>query len=77
MSDGPIKKFKLGKIVASVWENKNENGDSRYSVTIVRSYKKGDEWKETSTFFPEDLPVVARLSERALSHVMLKQEGFE
>ena len=74
MSDKPIKKFRLGRIVASIWNNPNENGRARYSCTIVRIFKEGETWKETSTFFPEDLPVVGRLQERALNHIMIKLE---
>lgn len=77
MSNSPVKKFRLGAIVCTVWNNPNEKGDDRYSASIVRRYKVGDDWRETSSFFPEDLPVVARLSERALNHIMLRMEGLE
>lgn len=73
----PVKSFRLGRVVAKVWKNTNDNGDARFSCQVVRTYKDGDDWKETSTFFPEDLPVVSRLSDRALNHIMLLQEGFE
>lgn len=74
----PVAKFRLGKIVATVWNNPADNGDARYSCSIVRTFKdKADQWQETSSFFPEDLPVVKRLSERALNKVMLLQEGYE
>ncbi|MEO1322829.1 MAG: hypothetical protein AAFV59_07470 [Pseudomonadota bacterium] len=76
MSNSPEKKFRLGRIVATVWNNPNEEGTDRYSVSIVRIYRDGEDWKETSSFFPEDLPVVGRLSERALNHVMILQEGL-
>ncbi|MEO1322257.1 MAG: hypothetical protein AAFV59_04535 [Pseudomonadota bacterium] len=77
MTTAPVKKFRLGRITATVWNNPNEKGEDRYSASIVRTYKDGDAWKETSSFFPEDLPVVSRLTDRALNHIMLRMEGLE
>lgn len=78
MSNAPVKKFRLGRIVATVWKNQTDDGGVRYSASVVRTYKdKDDQWQETSSFFPEDLLVVARLSERALNHIMILLEAPE
>ncbi|MEM6898662.1 MAG: hypothetical protein AAF583_02665 [Pseudomonadota bacterium] len=78
MSNTPVKKFRLGRITATVWNNPADDGSSRYSCSVVRNYKdKEDKWQETSSFFPEDLPIVARLSDRALNHIMILQERLD
>lgn len=40
---------RLGQVRVAVWENET-NGRIRHNVAVTRSYKQGDEWKETSTF---------------------------
>ena len=70
MSNQPLKRIKIGLISATIWGNKTEGGTIRYGVTIVRNFKKGDTWKETSSFGLDDLPVVAKISDLALKAVL-------
>ena len=70
MSNQPLKRIKIGLITATVWGNEKENGGTRYSIDIVRNYKKDDQWKETSSFGIDDLPVVAKVSDLALDTVL-------
>jgi hypothetical protein len=49
-----------GSIEAAVWEK--EVGDDKrltHTVTVSRSYKDGDEWKRSDSFWPQDLPALA------------------
>ena len=64
----PVKKFRVGGIVASVWEHKKDDVTSQ-SVTFQKSYKDGDEWKETNSYFPQDLPKLALVSKKAYEFV--------
>ena len=70
MSNQPLKRIKIGLISATIWGNETEGGATRYAVTIVRNFKKGDTWKETSSFGLDDLPVVAKVSDLALQAVL-------
>ena len=70
MSNQPVKRIKIGLITATIWGNEKDNGGTRYSIDIVRSYKKDDVWKETSSFGIDDLPVVAKVSDLALEAVL-------
>lgn len=64
MANQPEKKFRIGLVSATVW--KNSNGDkSFFTVDFQRSYKDGDEYKNTTSFGADDLLNVAKLSERA------------
>ena len=56
-----IKNWNAGKTV-SVWENKKDNGDIYYSVSVQNKYKRGEEEvKETLHIFPDDLLFLAEL----------------
>lgn len=65
----PVHDVRLGSVNAAVWKRETENG-SRYSVTIRRSYKQGEEWKSTDYFGDEHLPAVNKACEKALDWIM-------
>lgn len=73
MSNKPLKRIKIGLITATIWGNDKENGGTRYSIDIVRNYKKDDDWHETSSFGIDDLPVVSKISDLALEAVLEQQ----
>ena len=58
----PAHEIRLGRIKATIWENQTDNG-TRYSVTISRLYKDGDDWKQTTSFGRDDLPLVAKVAD--------------
>ena len=60
----PVHEIRLGRIKATIWENETENGP-RYNVTVSRLYKDGDEWKQSSSFGRDDLPLVAKVVDLA------------
>src|SRR5271170_706320 len=67
----PVAPFKLGGVEVTVWKNPTEKGDM-YNTTIKNSYKdeKSGEWKETTSFSPADLAVLAQLSGLALQRIV-------
>lgn len=56
---GPVKKFRLGSVTASIWKN-----GEYHSVTLERTYKDGEELKNTGNLNPGDLLNAARLLNR-------------
>lgn len=66
----PVAKAKLRGITASVFENQTDKGQPFYKVTITRTYKDGDGFKNTSTFMRDDLPLVEAVAHRAWLEVM-------
>lgn len=60
MKDRPKKSFRVGYVTAAVWDN-----DTFYTVTLNRSYKDGDEWKNTDGLGAGDLLNAAKALERA------------
>lgn len=78
----PIKKYRLGSVVATVWVNKikKQVGKSEVitpieNVTIERLYRdKEGNWKATNSFRPNDLPKVAKVAEKAWEFLSLRQQ---
>ena len=46
---GPAYQKRVGAVRGSVWTNENE-GRVYFNTSLVRRYKDGDDWRETSTF---------------------------
>jgi hypothetical protein len=73
----PVATFKQGGVEVSVWKNHTDKGDM-YNTTIRNSYKDdaSGEWKETSSFSPTDLAVLAQLSGQAFQAITeMKAQG--
>lgn len=60
----PAAKFRLGNVTATVWKN----GDY-YNVVLARSYKEGEDWKETDQLNHGDLLNATKVLERAESFI--------
>lgn len=58
----PAHEIRLGRIKATIWANDTENG-KRYNVTLTRLYREGDEWKQTTSFGRDDLPLVTKVAD--------------
>lgn len=68
MANQPIKKFRLGLITATIWDN-----DGFHSVDLSRSYKdQSGIWQNTTSFAQSDLLNVAKCAERAENWIARK-----
>jgi hypothetical protein len=56
----PVRRFRVGNVTAAVWKN-----DGNMSVTLQKSYKSDDEWKNTDTLFHGDILNAMKALERA------------
>jgi hypothetical protein len=65
---GPVHEIRLGRIRAAIWENDTQNG-TRHNVTVTRLYKDGDEWRDSSSFGRDDLPLVGKVLDRCHSWI--------
>ena len=73
----PVHEIRLGRIRAAVWLNETENGP-RYNVQISRLHKdKADQWKDSTSFGREDLPLVATVADRAMVWIYENPAGSE
>jgi hypothetical protein len=56
----PVFSCRHRALKASVWRNESDNGPF-FNVTVTRSYKNGDTWKDSSSFGYDDILHVAEL----------------
>ena len=61
----PSHEIKLGRIRATIWANDAENQDVWFNVTLSRLYKDKDQWRDTSSFRRDDLPIVGKAIDMA------------
>ena len=64
MSTQPAHKFRDGILQVTIWRNFTDKG-AWYSVIPSRSYKKGDDWKETDSLRDDDLLPMSKLLDLA------------
>lgn len=50
----PVYKYRLGAVSGSVWKNEKE-GRVWYTVSTQRSYKVGEEWKNTDSLMTNNI----------------------
>ena len=61
----PAAKFRLGYVTATVWKNQGTGDREFFSVEVSKSYKDGDEWKDTSSLGQGDILNAVKCLERA------------
>lgn len=72
-STKPVKVFRFRGISASIFENhaKNDGRDSTFhKVSLQRSYRDGEEWKTSTSFNRDDLPLARLLLEQAWQFIL-------
>ena len=47
----------------------------RYSLSVVRVYRNGDQWKESSRFGRDDIPLMRLALDDAYGWILLRQAG--
>lgn len=70
----PVHEIRLGRIKAAIWENDTDNG-TRHNVTVSRLYKDGEQWKDSTSFGRDDLPLVGKVVDQA--HSWIFTQGAE
>ncbi len=71
----PITKVDVGQIHAAIWENQGKEGKTFNTVTLNKSYKEGEEWKNTNTLSASDLPKAILALQKAYEHIALKEKS--
>ncbi|MHC4353328.1 MAG: hypothetical protein ACYS0H_11500 [Planctomycetota bacterium] len=73
----PVKDFRAGNIQASIWRNEVEKEGQtviRHSVRIQKQFKNdGGDYQETPYYFPDDLPKLILVAQRAFEFITLKE----
>ena len=56
----PVHEIRMGRVRAAIWANETQNG-TRHNVTVSRIYKDGDDWKDSTSFGRDDLPLLVKV----------------
>ena len=59
-SKKPVHTLRDGAIELAIWRNDGDKGPF-FSVTHRRSYKQGDEWKDSDSYSEDDLLRLAKM----------------
>jgi hypothetical protein len=71
----PVHELRLGRVRAAIWENSTDGG-VLHNVTISRLYKNADDqWQDSTSFGRDDLPLVAKVLDRAHSWIFAHTGG--
>jgi hypothetical protein len=62
---GPAQRFRVGSVTASIWKNDGQGGTTYYSVTLQKSFREGNEWRNTDTLNHADVVCAIKALERA------------
>jgi len=57
----PVEKIRRKSISASIWRNEGKNG-AFYNVTFERSFKDGDDYKNSHSYGQDDVLVLGQLT---------------
>ncbi len=66
---GPEQRFNIGAVRATIWKNTSRAGEEFRTVRLSRSYKKGDEWKESNSLGVRDIDKVIKVLEQARDYI--------
>jgi hypothetical protein len=70
----PAHKIRNRTLAVTIWKNDSDKGPW-YSVTPSRSYRQGDQWKESDSFGEDDLLPLAKLLDEAHSWIVNAQQA--
>lgn len=73
MSKPPEHVIRFGLIKGSIWRNQTRAGE-RFTITIVRLFKNGDHWTESTRFGRDDLLLVAKVCDLAHSWIFSQRD---
>jgi len=65
----PIHKVRFGLIEARIWRKQTRSG-TRHTISVVRLFRNGDLWKESSRFGPHDVPLLRLVLDHAYTWLL-------
>jgi len=73
MANKPVKKVAAHGVTISVWENEGKNDSTFNTIQIQRSYKDGEEWKNTDTLRLSDIPATIAALQKVYNDLVLRE----
>jgi hypothetical protein len=72
----PVHEVCIGLIKARIRRKRTRSG-VRHTVSVVRLYRDGDVWKESTRFCRDDLPVMRLALDRAYTWILQQANQTE
>jgi hypothetical protein len=72
MTSKPHHEIRRGLIKVRIWRRRSQS-ESRYSLSVVRLFRNGDEWKESARLSRDDIPLVRLVLDEAYTWMLTKQ----
>ncbi len=66
----PIHIVRRGSIKVCIWRKKTRSG-IRHTLSLVRLYRNGDSWVESSRFGRDDVPLIRKVLDEAHTWIFL------
>jgi hypothetical protein len=76
MNDKPIHEIKSGGLKAALWLNER-SGKSAHTVRVIRTFKTGDTWRTTSSFYKSDLQKLIRALSQAEQRIAPREQSAQ
>ena len=76
MANATTHEIRRGLIKVRIRQRKSKHG-VRYSLTVVRLYRNGDQWKESTRFGRDDIPIVRLVLDEAYGWIFMEGGGIE
>jgi hypothetical protein len=71
----PVQQLRDGAIRAAIWANQGQENRTFYSVTISRTYKEGEEYRDSNSFSGADLLKLSRIAAKAYDAIAELRAG--
>ena len=70
----PALEIRRGLIKVRVWQRRSKNNGVRYSLTVVRLFRNGDQWKESTRLGRDDIPLVRLVLDEAHNWMLTNED---
>ena len=69
----PVQRIRHGAVTASIWRNETKRGQM-FNVTFQRTYRDGEDWKNSDSFGRRDLLVLSLTASRAFEWIVTQSQ---
>lgn len=69
MANQPHHEIRRGLIKVRIWRRQSRS-KSRYSLQVVRIFRNGDQWKESTRFGRDDIPLARLVLDEAYTWIL-------
>jgi hypothetical protein len=72
----PVHEIRIGMMKARIWQKRTRSG-LRYTVSVVRLFRNGDVWKESTRFGRDDIPLLRLVLDKAHGWIYCQSQSNE